>query len=138
MSEDFDKSEQKKTEYVLVDIDDVSLEKQGHLMKERPGQKLLQGLIQDEINKRPNMRLVNIIPLSLPKSYPGKHTILQLLFEEREQNLDSIREDIAKMKEQIDDFVTNLVKIAEFEQADYKSCEKMRAEARAAQSFAAA
>ena len=101
MSEDFDKSEQKKTEYVLVDIDDVSWTNTTQ-ERGRAGQKLLQGRIQDEINKRPNMRLVNIIPLSLPNSYPGKHTILQLLFEEREQNLDSIREDIAKMKEQID------------------------------------
>ena len=105
MSGDFDKSDQKKTEYVLVDIHDVSWSNtSGH--QSRSGQKLMKGRIQDEINKRPNMRLVNIIPFS-PRNVNrhdagGFHTLLHLLFEEREQNLDSIRKDIEEMKKHIE------------------------------------
>ena len=102
MGGDFDKSDQKKTEYVLVDIHDVNwTNTSGH--QSRSGQKLVKGRIQDEINKRPNMRLVNIIPFSSEKgSNSGGHHMLHLLFEEREQNLDSIREDIEEMKKHIE------------------------------------
>ena len=98
MSGDFDKSDQKKTEYVLVDIHDVGWSntsgEQGI-----SGRKLMKGRIQDEINKRPNMRLVNIIPFSSSRGdWSGGHHMLHLLFEEREHNLDSIREDIAQIR----------------------------------------
>ena len=99
---DFDKSDQKKTEYVLVDIHDVLWANSfGHQGKS--GEKLVKGRIQDEINKRPNMRLVNIIPFSADKGqYSGGHHMLHLLFEERDHNLDSIRKDIEEMKKHIE------------------------------------
>ena len=105
MSGDFDKSDQKKTEYVLVDIHDV---KWGNtkLSSNKSGRKIMQGRIQDEINKRPSMRLVNIIPFSptfhTENPRGGGNTMLHLLFEAREQNLDSIREDIEEMKKHIE------------------------------------
>ena len=100
---DFDKSDQKKTEYVLVDITDVGMHNTWRA-KNLSGRKLMQGRIQDEINKRPNMRLVNIIPFSprTGSSATGWHSLLHLLFEEREQNLDSIRKDIEEMKKHIE------------------------------------
>ena len=99
---DFDKSDQKKTEYVLVDICDVNWGNT-NLDSNKAGRKLMQGRIQDEINKRPNMRLVNIIPFSAEKGQvSGGHHMLHLLFEERDHNLDSIREDIEEMKKHIE------------------------------------
>ena len=100
---DFDKSDQKKTEYVLVDITDVGLHNTERRANNLSGRKLMQGRIQDEINKRPNMRLVNIIPFSPYKgTSSGAHLMLHLLFEAREQNLDSIRKDIEEMKKHIE------------------------------------
>ena len=100
---DFDKSDQKKTEYVLVDIYDVEWNNT-ELRSNKSGRKIMQGRIQDEINKRPSMRLVNIIPFSprFPSGNPAGNTMLHLLFEERDHNLDSIRKDIEEMKKHIE------------------------------------
>ena len=102
---DFDKSDQKKTEYVLLDTWNGQHHQNGRQQEMR---KAIHQQVTREIEKRPHMQLVIITPFSYATS-TGGHSGLHLLFEEREHNLDSIREDIMEIRKEIERIRQGLV-----------------------------
>jgi len=104
MSDDFDKSERKKTEVAIISR--VSVKKRAGNWEVDESWSEFQDEIEKEIGKRPNMRLTNIQALDKAidrDGNPVNHTLAYLLiFEEIDNRIDILQTDITDIRESIE------------------------------------